>query len=112
MRRLLLLCAAGLALGGCAELAATAINDARSLHDSAKGYVGAVHHTRREVRRLCWEMLMKEVDSLEDEGKYAEARRLLGANYPGLVSIDVVKKALNDADSLGAEPFGCDSAPE
>jgi len=99
-----------LLLGGCAELLATAIEDGRLLHESAKGYVAAVHEARREVRRLCWEMLVKEVDALEDAGRYSEARALLKVNYPGLVSVTVIKKVLDKEQVAGAEPFGCDDA--
>lgn len=93
---------------GCAELAAVAIEDARALHESAKSYVEATHETRREIRRVCWDMLMKEVEALENAGDFAGARELLKANYPGLVSIDVVKKALDSDQVVGDEPFGCD----
>lgn len=103
-----LMCAS-LTLGGCASVAALAIEDGLALHESAKNYVAAVHEARREVRRVCWEMLMKEVDAKEDAGDYAGARALLKMNYPALVSITAVKQALDEDQVLGEVPFGCDS---
>lgn len=97
----------GVTSTGCAELAATLINDARSLHTAAEQYVSDVHERRREVRRLCWEMLTKEVEALEQSGEFDQAREKLKANYPSLVTTDIVKSALNKDAPLD-EPFGCE----
>jgi len=99
----LLLCALLIFVGllsGCAA-------DIDELRDSARAYVRAVHDARREIRRECWEILMDEVDSLRDAGKHAEARERLAANYPPLVTVDVLKSLEADPIGVLSDPFGC-----
>jgi len=97
-----------LALTGCAGAAATAIEDARQLHEAAKAYVAEVHAARRQIRGKCWELLLVEVNRLAVEGNTDEARTKLKANYPALVTVDIITKALDEPGSLSREPFGCD----
>jgi hypothetical protein len=96
-----------LTLSGCAGFASKVIEDADQLHDSARDYVRAVHDARREIRRECWEILMAEVEGLKADGKHAEARERLAANYPKLVTIDVLEDIQNDPTGVLSEPFGC-----
>lgn len=93
--------------GGCIEAGAIAIDDARALHESAKGYVKDNHDLRRRVREECREILILEVDMLKALGEYDKARERLAANYPELVTIDIVKAALDDETAPLSEPFGC-----
>ena len=105
----LLLCACAILLGlqGCAGAAATAITDAQDLHDAAKSYVEDNHDLRRKIRAECEKMLFAEVDRLRAEGKYDEARKRLDENYPDLVTIDIVKAALDENKTPLSDPFGC-----
>ncbi len=97
-----------LLLSGCVEAGAIALNDARALHESAAHYVRAVHDARREVRRECWEILMEEVAKLRVAGEYQKARDRLAANYPALVTIDVLSENQEETPSgTLPEPFGC-----
>lgn len=100
-------------LGGCAELAATAIIDARAAHDAAYGYVQENHELRRDIRRMCVQILNREVDALIAVGDYEEARVLLRGNYPDLVTLGLVKRAVAASEGslggIGGEPFGCGS---
>ena len=101
-----------LPLAGCAELAATAIIDARAAHDAAYSYVQENHELRRNIRRMCVELLNREVDALIAMGDYEEARVLLRGNYPDLVTLGLVKRAVAASEgdlALSAEPFGCGS---
>lgn len=97
-----------LPLAGCVEAGAKVIEDASYLHQAGRAYVMEVHDARRETRRICWEMLMKEVDQLEQQGKWQEARTRLKANYPPLVTMAIAKQAKEDPLGLTAEPFGCE----
>ena len=92
---------------GCAELAATAITDARDLHQALRNYAEDVYEARREIRRLCWETFKQRHSALVAEGKYDEANALARANYPGLVSVDLIKSAL-EKDAPLDQPFGCE----
>ena len=97
-----------LVLTGCAEWAAKAIEDANYLHQAGRAYVMEVHDARRDIRRICHEMLMAEVKMLEAQGKWQEARARLKANYPALVTFDIAKQAAADPTGLTATPFGCE----
>lgn len=107
MRRIVPLILA-LALTGCAGAAATAIEDSKALHEAARAYVREVHDARREIRQKCRELLIVEVNEMVAEGRSEEAREKLKANYPALVTVDVITKALDEPGSLSREPFGCD----
>lgn len=110
MRKTLLaaVLAASLPAGGCAELGARAIARGAQIEQAAADYAGDVHDTRRQIREKCWEILTRQVDGLIAEEHYDQARALLGANYPGLVSIRAVKDALDkDVEAFG-EPIGCE----
>ncbi len=97
-----------LPLAGCVEAGAKAIEDASHLHQAGRAYVMEVHDARREVRRLCWEMLMAEVKDLEHQDRWADARARLKANYPGLVAPDLAKQARDDPLGIMSQPFGCE----
>ena len=97
-----------LLLAGCVETGAKAIEDASYLHQAGRAYVMEVHDACREVRRLCWEMLMAEVKDLERQDRWAEARERLKANYPGFVASDLAKQAQDDPTGIMSEPFGCE----
>lgn len=105
MRYLLLL---ALLASGCTQTAAKGLADADALHEAARAYVREIHDARREVRRLCWGMLMAEVKQLEADGKSAEARSRLKENYPPLVTVDVALQLIKDPEGFSTQPFGCD----
>jgi hypothetical protein len=111
---LALFAAASLFLSGCAETAARAVDDAASLHMAARSYVMEVHDLRRDIRRQCREMMQQRVNEYREKGDYASATSLLRANYPSLVTQDLVKRTLDSPDALLlSEPFGCqDVKPE
>ena len=100
-------CALALSLGGCAEFAATAITDARDVHEAARGYVVENIMLRREVRRFCWEIVSEQVATLKANGQSEEAKELLRRNYPALVTVTLIKRAIDEPENISAEPFGC-----
>ena len=99
-----------LGLGGCAELGATLITDARDAHSTARDYVVENVMLRREVRRRCWEIVSSQVDALRAEGQFEEAKDLLRKNYPSLVTVTLVKRAIEEPENISAKPFGCNRA--
>ena len=103
----LVICAAmiaiSLATSGCAEAIATAVDDARDLHQSAREYVDDNHDLRRWVREQCLEILKDEIAQLRASGDHEAARAVLIDKYPDLVTRDAVKTKTENL----AHPFGC-----
>ena len=107
MSRILLALSLALGLGGCAEIAATALTDARDAHSAARDYVVENVTLRREVRRRCWEIVSAQVEALRAEGQFEEAKELLRKNYPALVTVTLIKRTIEEPENISAEPFGC-----
>ena len=107
MRSLLYIPVIGLALalGGCAETGARLLTDATYLHESASAYVREIHDLRRFVRAECRASMVREIDSLREEGDETVLRRMLAANYPGLVTVDIITG--DDLTGVLSSPPGC-----
>lgn len=97
-----------LSLTGCAGTLAQMSTDAAYLHAAGSNYVREVHAYRLWVRGECHDMLKMEVDALKADGEYGEARSRLSANYPGLVTLDIISDFEDDPGSVLSEPFGCE----
>ena len=106
--RILPVILAGLLLNGCAEWAARWMEDAAYLHQSGRAYVMEIHDLRRDIRRECWESVMREADALrQDGGNEAAFRGVLADKYPGLVTLDAIKAAREDTTTVLAKAPGC-----
>ena len=103
-----LLIAASLLLGGCAEVAATAIIDARDLHERARTYLGDIYDMREETRRQCREIINRHVDALVAEGRTLDALDFLASYYPPLTSLAAVKAAVEKDASFVNRAVGCE----
>ncbi len=96
-----------LLLTGCETAIVAGIEDARSLHESARDYVRENHEWRQTLRRICQEITEQQIVELRRAGRYEEAKDLIRKNYPQLVVPATVKQAIEDPEQLTAEPFGC-----
>ena len=97
-----------LLLGGCAEWAARLIEDAAYLHQSGRAYVMEIHDLRRDIRRECWASVMREADDLRGNGgDEAAFRAMMASHYPGLVTLDAIRAAREDAADVLAKAPGC-----
>lgn len=53
---------------------------------------------RRDLRKRCYEDIIKPaVDSLIAQGKYADATKVMKANYPELVLLDILNEAQRES---------------
>lgn len=94
-------------LSGCAGDFARWIAYGQELEMKAKAYVDDRHRIRQAIRQRCEEGLWREVDSLEADGRFADARRLLDESYPSLLTVEFVT-AYRDDDLSGVDrPWGC-----
>ena len=98
-------------LAGCAEFGARVITDATYLAESAEGLVRENHDIRRDIRTRCRDRLWARIDRLDQEGREDEADRLLDANYPSLLTFQVVK-AYKSGEGFAVldHPWGCRAA--
>ena len=94
-------------LGGCAEALTTAMSDARDLHSSGKAFVVENHEWRREIRRRCRELTIRQAEELEQQGDISGAREVLRNAYPQLVTVSTVKQLMNDPENFSGESSGC-----
>lgn len=100
--------AGALALGGCAEALTTAMSDARDLHASGRAFVVENHEWRREIRRRCRELTIRQAEELEEAGDIDGARDVLARAYPQLVTASTVKELMNDPENFSGNSSGCD----
>ncbi len=107
MRRLLYALPLALGLGGCETVVLTAVEDARLLHEAGRNFVIENHDWRREIRRRCREMVIKQAEALEDAGDYEGAKAVLERAYPQLVTATAVKQLMEDPANFSAESSGC-----
>jgi hypothetical protein len=98
---------AGLLLGGCAGTAARIATDAAYLHETAGAYVREIHAFRQFIRAECKASLVREIDTLRQDGDEAKLRATLAGNYPGLVSVDGIMQAQEDPAGILATAPGC-----
>ncbi len=106
--RILAIVLTGLLLSGCAEWAARLMEDATYLHKSGREYVMEIHDLRRDIRRECWASVMRESDAIRrDGGDEAAFRAMLASHYPGLVTLDIIEAAREDATDVLAKAPGC-----
>ena len=97
-----------LLLGGCAEWAARLMQDTALAHQLSLAYVLENTGYRQDIRRMCWESLLRQADAMRIAGGDELAfRRMLIANYPGLVTVSTAKEASADAGSVLAHPYVC-----
>ena len=89
-------------LAGC-TFAGQAITDVGDLQQDAREYVGERFERRRAIRAECADLLNREVEALKAENRFAEARALLDANYPALMTEKALSAAINDDTSALAE---------
>lgn len=104
-----LFCAFPLALflGGCETIVLTAVEDARLLHEAGRNFVIENHDWRRDIRRRCREMVIKQAEALESEGDYEGAKTILARSYPQLVTATAVKELMDDPANFSAQSSGC-----
>lgn len=95
-------------LGGCVESGARAIGAATYTADKLSDYVRETHDLRLWVRSECREILEDEVKALVAKGETKAARELLRANYPELVTVNILQSISEEGSSPLSEPFGCD----
>ncbi len=109
MRRVtLFIIALPLLLGGCAEWVARLMQDAALAHQLSFEYVMENTGYRQDIRRMCWESLLRQADAMRiDGGDEINFRRMLIVNYPGLVTVSTAKEASEDAGSVLAHPYIC-----
>ena len=108
MTRYVLLILAPLLLGGCAEGLARLVTDASYLHETASAYVRETHNLRQWIRSECRASLVREIEALKRAGDEPALREMLAENYPGLVTIDVLKSARDDPAGILAQAPGCE----
>ena len=96
-----------LGLGGCETVVLTAVEDARLLHEAGRNFVLENHDWRREIRRRCRDMVIKQAEALEDSGDYEGAKAVLARAYPQLVTATAVKQLMEDPANFSAESSGC-----
>jgi hypothetical protein len=87
-----LLVIAALMLGGCAEMFSAITQDVGDARNLTRNYLGGNAAERQAIRYECAQILREEVDALKAEGKYDEARALLQASYPPIVTFGTIKK--------------------
>ncbi len=107
MRRLLYVLPLAFGLSGCETVVLTAVEDARLLHEAGRNFVIENHDWRREIRRRCREMVIKQAEALEDSGDYEGAKAVLERAYPQLVTATAVKQLMEDPANFSAESSGC-----
>jgi len=105
--RYALLCATLASLTNCTQVATTALEDARLLHDNGRRFVMENHEKRREIRRRCWELTVKEAEQLAESGDFAGARAVLEAAYPQIVTATAVKELMDNPAEFSAGSSGC-----
>ena len=89
-------------LAGC-ELAGQVVTDVGDLQQDAREYVSERFDRRRAIRAECADLLNREVEALKAENRFAEARELLDANYPALMTEKALSAAINDDSGILAE---------
>ena len=98
-----------LLLSGCAGWAARLMEDAAYLHQSGQAYVMEIHDLRRAIRRECWAFVMREADAMRrNGGDEAAFREMMAGHYPGLVTLDAIKAAREDAADVLSRAPGCE----
>ncbi len=97
-----------LVLSGCAEWGARLMQDAALAHQLSIEYVIENATYRQNIRRMCWESVQRQADTIRLEGgDEAAFRRMLIATYPGLVTVSTAKEASEDGGSVLAHPYIC-----
>jgi len=113
MIRFLILSSLLLLLTGCAETGARWLTYGAELEIAAVNMVRENGEIRRDIRRLCRERLWERIKRLDEAGKEDEADRLLDANYPAPLTMQLVR-AYRDDEAGGftmlSHPWGCRAA--
>ena len=86
MKLVALALAATLPLTGCAGFAAKSIESADN---------------------RCWELTLRQVDQLTQNGDFDGAREILRTSYPPLTSVRVVTELIDDPAGLSTDSSGC-----
>ena len=94
-------------LTGCAGDLARWMAYGQELEMKARAYVDERHRIRQAIRQRCEEGLWREVDSLEADGRFKDARRLLDENYPSLLTVEFVTASREGDLSAVDRPWGC-----
>lgn len=95
-----LLLIAGLLLSGCEIMMANSIQDYHDTRALVRAYVAENVAVRRDIRRYCHDIVMRQVEALQGERKFVEALEVLARAYPPLLTTEIVEKklaALDDA---------------
>lgn len=95
---------AALFLSGCEIIVANSIQDYHDVRSLTRAYIAENVMVRREIRRRCLSLVMREVDQLVEEKKYTDALAVLDKAYPPLVTSDLIDQgavALDDAPTCG-----------
>lgn len=99
-----LLLVSALFLGGCELMLANSLQDYNDTRTLVRAYVAENVAVRRDIRRRCHDIVMRQVDVLQAKGKYIEALNVLAKAYPPLVTTDIVEQrlaAMDDAPVCG-----------
>ncbi len=97
----------GLLLTSCTGFAVRALTDITYLHEAAGDYVREIHGVRQFIRQECKASLVREIDTLKQNGDEKALRELLAKNYPGLVTVDIVSQARENPEGILSKAPGC-----
>lgn len=86
-------------LGGCVEAGARAVALGTSLADAGQALVSENIADRQWVRQQCRSILEQQIASLRAEGKEEDARALLKASYPRLITEKLAAKIMADIEA-------------
>ncbi len=100
-----------LLLGGCAEAGARWLTYGGELETSIVNMVRENGEIRRDIRRICRDRLWARVAALDEADQHEEADRLLDANYPSPLTVQLVHAYLDDKGYTAlSHPWGCRAA--
>ncbi|KKK87560.1 hypothetical protein LCGC14_2752030 [marine sediment metagenome] len=92
-------------------LTVSSCQDAAYLHQASRNFVIERHTFRQWIRAECRASLVRDLEKLQKEGNESGVRALLAANYPGLVTFDIIDAARQDLTGTLSKPSGCMLVP-
>ena len=104
LKTVLVAITAAFLLSGCEAVFTNSIQDYHDTRSMGREYISENKANRKEIRDRCHKLVMKQVDALEAEGKFAEALDVLSKAYPPLVTMSIIDEgpdALNKAVVCG-----------
>ncbi len=100
-----------LLLAGCVNAGARFITYEAELETALVNMVRENGDTRRTIRAKCRDRLWARVDRLDKAGQEDEADRILDANYPAPLTVQLLKAYKSEEGySALSHPWGCRAA--